>query len=294
MKNAFFCLAIWLGCLPSLFSCVAAELVPKVERMLPMLFASEQGILQYDATGLVVWRADSGVSRDVWRLPNGNVLFPCNFTPGVAGGVREVNPQGKVVWEYKTNGWVLSCQRLKDGNTLVAASGRSELLVVSPQGVELKKITVRSKPHKHSITMARQIDNGNFLIVEENPKMVAEYTADGKVVWEMKTPFTPFSVIRMPGGTTLISGQDGIVEVNPAKEIVWRLGKADVADMGPRWFAGLQVMDNGDILVCNAGGKVPFFSVNRAKQITWRSPAKLTVEKGHGVFLLDNHGATLR
>ena len=265
-------------------------------RMVPALFATESRVVRLDQTGNITWQAESGVSRDAWLLPNGNALFACNFKPGIEGGVREVDPAGRIVWEFKTEGWVLSCQRLADGNTLVGAAGRCALLVVNPAGSVVNEIPVKMRqPHKHSLTMARQLENGNFLVVEEQLGLVREYLPTGKLAWEMTPPFRPFAAVRVANGNTYISGKDGIVEVSPDRKIVWHLTAGDVAEMGPRWFAGFQIRANGNIVVCNAGGTTPFFEINRSKNVVWK--CHLTREEagvGHGICLLDEEPPLLR
>ena len=254
--------------------------------MRPMLIATETQVIKVDRDGRIVWRTPSGVCRDVWGLVNGNVLFP--FNQKGECGVREVAPSGETVWEYRIPGqYVISCQRMKNGNTLVGASGQGAVLVVNPEGEVVHTIKVRAKHRKHSTTIVRELDNGHVLVVEESSRFVAEYTLAGKLVWEVKTPFPPFGTERLGNGNTLISGRDGIIEVTPGKQIVWRLTKAEVKEMGPRWFAGFRTLPNGNIVICNAGGKVPFFEVNRQKQVVWQS--KLTKEQvgpAHGFFLL--------
>ena len=264
--------------------------------MVPALFATESHVVRFDAAGNKTWESASGMSRDVWMLPNGNALFPCNFKPGVEGGVREVAPDGKVVWEFKTGGWVLSCQRMGDGNTLVGAAGQCALLIVDPAGKVIKEIKVAlRKSNIHSLTMARQLANGHFLVVEEELCMVREYLPDGRVAWEVKPPFRPFAAVRVKNGNTFISGQDGIVEVTPDKTVVWQVTREDVKDMGPRWFAGIQIRANGNIVVCNAGGKVPFYELNRDKKVVWQSTLPAGQPGlGHGIFLLEEKPPFLR
>jgi hypothetical protein len=268
--------------------------------MKPMIYATEHSIVAYDSSGTETFHLETGaVSRDVWLLENGNILFPYYFKKGDRagqGGVREVNQKGETVWEFDAKGWTLSCQRLPDGNTLVGAAGQCALLVVNPAGQIINKINVKMRtPHQHSLTMARQLDNGNFLVAEETMKLIREYDPKGKVVWEFETPFTPFSVVRLHSGNTLFSGQHGLIEVTAEKKIIWTLTRSDVEAMGVRWFAGIQVLHDGHVLICNAGGRVPFFEVNREKEVVWQSPlSQEHVGLGHGIYLTEFKGTVIR
>jgi outer membrane protein assembly factor BamB len=254
--------------------------------MKPMLIANESEILKFNEQGEILWRTPSGVARDVWLLENGNVLFP--FNQNDSCGAREVTPSGETAWEFKLPGqYVISCQRLKDGDTLVGASCQGAVLVVNPEGKILHSIKMRAGDKKHSTTIVRQVESGNIVVVEESTGYVTEYTLDGKIAWEFQTPFRPFGVHRTDSGNTLISGKDGIVEVTPGKEIVWQLTREDVREMGPPWFAGFRVLPNGNIMICNAGGTVPLFEVNRKKQVVWRTT--LTTDQvglAHGLYVL--------
>jgi hypothetical protein len=75
---------------------LVAALVPALPaaaaepRMVPALFATETHVVRFDATGKQTLKIESGVSRDVWELPDGNILFPVNF--------YEVNRGKQVVW----------------------------------------------------------------------------------------------------------------------------------------------------------------------------------------------------
>jgi len=86
-----------------------------------------------------------------------------------------------------------------------------------------------------------------------------------------------------------------MVDVDAAGQTVWALSDGDIPHMGVRWFAGIQVLPDGNILVCNAGGKVPFFEVNRQKQIVWQWPASgPVVALGHGIERLEIAGSPLK
>jgi hypothetical protein len=125
-------------------------------------------------------------------------------------------------------------------------------------------------------------------VAEESARVVREYKPDGALLREFPVPFSTFSAARLTNGNTIISGQSGIVEVDSSGQTVWQLRKDDVPELGIRYLAGFQMLDNGDLLVCNAGGKVPLFEVSRAMppRVVRRYDAKLAF--GHGLALCPN------
>jgi hypothetical protein len=260
----------------------------------PFLCAAEgaKKIIRYGAGGRVAWEYPAEMSRDVWALPNGNVLFCFNrdYDSGKhnnPSGVLEVSPDKVVVFSFCTTGQVWSCQRMMDGNTLVGAASQGKLLVVSPGARVIKTIQVLSAPGHSCMRNARHLANGHFLVAEESAHAAREYTAEGNMVREIKLPFAPFSVVRLENGNTVICGQLTIIEVDPADKTVWSMKGGDLPELGIRWFAGLQVLPNGNIFVCNAGGKVPFLEISPDKRVAWQSPGTMTIPFGHGIQRLD-------
>ena len=264
----------------------------------PLLFACEgaRKIILFAADGSVAWEYPAEMSRDAWRLANGNVLFCYNnqydsHHNDNPSGVMEVSSDKRVVFHFQTTGQVWSCQRLADGNTLVAAASQGKLLIVDPTGHVVHTIKLLNTPSHSCLRNARQIAGGHFLVAEESAHAVREYAAGGQLVREIKVSFPPYSAVRLPDGHTLVCGGKAMVEVDGHEQAVWSLAEADVAQLGIRWMAGLQVLPGGTLLVCNAGGKVPFFEVNRRKQIVWQWPAAAPqVALGHGIQRLDVPG----
>ncbi len=264
-----------------------------------LLFASEgsKAILRYAADESVTWQYPAEMSRDVWQLPNGNVLF-CYNAQYVSSrsdnpsGVLEVTPDKKIVFEFKTTGQVWSCQRLPDGNTLVGAASQGKLLIVSPKGEVVKSIKVRNTPGHSCMRNARQLPNGHFLVAEENARAAREYSADGELAAEFPVPFPAYSAVRLENGHTIICGQKMLVDVDAAGKTVFSVSDRDIPEMGVRWFAGIQVLPGGNILVCNAGGKVPFFELTREKKIVWQATSPKAL--GHGIQCLDSSGPLLK
>lgn len=259
-----------------------------------LIFASEgaHALQWYDAQGKLAWSYPAEMCRDVWVLPNGNVLFCYNeqYSSGrqdSPSGVMEVTPDKKVVFQFRTTGQVWSCQRLANGQTLVANASQGKLLLVDAAGAVARTIALKNAPGHSCLRHARALPNGHFLVAEESAGMVREYDDAGRLVREIRVPFPPFSVARLASGETLISGRDGIVAVDAEDRVTWRVKASDLLELGVRWFAGFQVRPNGNLVVCNAGGKVPLFEITRETpaRVVWKWPGALPL--GHGICLAD-------
>lgn len=260
----------------------------------PLLYTSEElnKILRYNETGTVVWEYPADTARDVWLLPNGNVLFPYSVSNGLnqaETGAMEVTPDKRIVWQFKTTGQVYSCQRMSDGNTLVGATEQGKVLIVNPDGEVVKSFAIKNAAAGHSsMRNVRALANGHFLVAEENARAAREYDQEGRFVREFKTPFPTYSAIRLPSGNTVTCGKSGIVEFDSNGDAVWELKAEDVPELGIRWFAGLQMLPNGNFFICNAGGKVPFAEISREKKIVWQAdPVVFKYTRGHGIQRLD-------
>jgi hypothetical protein len=260
----------------------------------PCLFAAEgaEKILRYDADGKIVWEYPAPMARDVWLLPNSNVLFCFNRNYNGAkqdnpSGVMEVSPDKKIVFSLSTTGQVWSCQRLPDGNTLVGAASQGQLLIVSPEARIVRAVRLLNPPGHSCLRNARQLPNGHFLVAEESAHAAREYSAEGSLVREIKLQFAPYSAVRLANGNTLVSGEQWIVEMDPADHVVWSVNGKDLPELGIRWFAGLQALPSGGLFVCNAGGKTPFLEFSPDHRVCWRSPTNMNVPLGHGIQRID-------
>lgn len=267
----------------------------------PLLYTSEsaQQIQRYDETGRVVWEYPADTARDVWLLPGGNVLFPYCISNGAdraETGVMEVAPDKRIVWQFKTHGQVYSCQRMADGNTLVGATEQGRVLTVSPSGQVVRSFPVTNAKAGHgSMRNVRALDGGRVLVAEESACAAREYDADGRLLREFKTPFPTYSAIRLPSGNTVTCGRTGIMEFDAAGHPVWELKDTDVPGLGIRWFAGLQMLPNGNLFICNAGGTVTFAEISKDKKIVWQSDTNLLKRSlGHGIQRLDVPGTPLK
>lgn len=100
--------------------------------------------------------------RLVHRLRSGNVLAAIE----AEGAAREVDPNGKVVWEIKGLADVYEALRLPNGNTLVACGAQKRVIEVTPGGNTVWELTAQDVPELNLtwITSLQRLRNGNVVI----------------------------------------------------------------------------------------------------------------------------------
>jgi hypothetical protein len=122
---------------------------------------------------------------------------------------------------------------------------------------------------------------------------VREYDADGGIVWEYALPLIEgraasggqqghgtavYHAIRLANGNTLIGGGNNnrVLEVTPAKEIVWSAGPSLKAPDGTpielRWVTSLQALPNGNVVIGNTHGgpgQPQLVEVTRKGEVVW-------------------------
>lgn len=248
------------------------------------------------ADGSIEWETKCGAIHDAHVLPNGNVLYQQGWTK-----IVEVKPSKETVWEYdaaRMNGnegrkvEVHAFQRLDDGSTMIVESGPARIIEVDREGKIQREIKLKvDHPSTHSDTrLVRKIAHGHYLVAHESDGVVREYDADGKIVWEFEVPLfgrekkgghgpeafgnSVFSAIRLPNGNTLIGAGNGhsVLEVTPAKEIVWKLEQNDLPGITLAWVTRVERLPNGNTVFgnCHAGPENPqIIEVTPEKKVVW-------------------------
>jgi hypothetical protein len=257
--------------------------------------------------GKVTWRYPDG-SRDGWALPDGRVLLAASKSKQYpSGAVVEVDKDGKTTFEFKgTQSEVDTVQPLEGGRVLLTESGpKPRLLEVDRAGNVLVEFPLQCQTSNHHMQtrMARKLPNGNYLVPHLLDKAVREYAADGKVVWEAKTPSEPkdswpFTAIRLPDGNTLITCTHGdmVIEVDKDGKVVWQVTNKDLPAPLLKDPCGAQRLPNGNTAICSygAGGEdeVKLLEVTREKKVVW---TYRTGRRGgiHEVQVLDVNGKPL-
>ncbi len=204
-----------------------------------ILFTQRSGVYEVDRKKKIVWSYKAPASHDADRLPNGNTLMAWGWGDDSSDPeVREVDPQGKVVWQWqaakhlKGEKRILDLEgfthtnsviRLANGNTLVSLRNFYMLVEVAPSGQIVWKLPdLITTPHDPEI-----LPNGNILVNTREPQVISEITPGGTVIWQYRPNQQDVNVVRynhrLPNGNIIFAERTKIVEVTPAKEIVWQL-----------------------------------------------------------------------
>ena len=185
-------------------------------------------------------------------------------------------------------------QPLDNGNVMIAESGPGRIIEVDRTGKLLKKVKLKlNNPHPHMDTrLARKIVNGNYLVCHEGDGFIREYDGkSGAVVWEYSIPLFDrqptgghgveawgnklFGAVRLENGNTLIATGNGhsVIEVSPAKQIVWHLKQDDLPNIQLAWVTTLEVLPNGNYMIgnCHAGPDNPLLVEiePNSKKVVW-------------------------
>jgi len=218
------------------------------------------GVHEINRNGDTVWSyLDKKVSHDADRLPNGNTIFVFgNNDQTDDAQVKEVNPEGEIVWEWyardyfdkppfntiNNQGWTHTnaVTRMANGNTLISPRNFGLLVEVDAEGEVVRTIgggvifgdqTIRLKAYENADPFAPHdpevLPNGNILMMSQYvPNRAIEMVPEtGEVVWEytVRDPdnWPVRDADRLPNGNTLITGTRKIIEVTPEGKIVWQL-----------------------------------------------------------------------
>lgn len=228
--------------------------------------------------GEITWKYPHS-SRDGWVLPNGNVLLALSKSSNYPhGAVVEVTRKNEIVFEYRgTQSEVNTVQLVDHNNVLLTEAGaRPRLLEVNRQGAVVVDVPLlaQTKDHHLQTRMVRKLANGNYLVPQLLDKVVREYTPQGKVVWEVKTPDMPFTAIRLKNGNTLIGCTLGhlVIEVNAEGKTVWQITNDDLPTKMINDACGVQRLPNGNTVITShhaKGDEVRLIEVSHDKKVVW-------------------------
>jgi hypothetical protein len=238
----------------------------------------KDSIFRVSKTGDIIWSYPAPNCQDIWSLKNGNILFTYHHGENGIGGVMEVTKDKEVVFHYQTKGEVHTCQRLENEDTMIGINKDATIIEVDKNGNIKKTISLKTERRGHdAIRMARKLENGHYLVAQEGDNIIAEYDETNKLINTFSSPGKCFEAIRLDNGNTLISDGSAcsVRELDKKGNVVWQITKDDFPEIKMNWLAGINVLPNGNIILCNwlghgkAGDGIPVFEISKGKEIVF-------------------------
>ncbi len=199
------------------------------------------------------WYTPIPTGRDIQLVGEGLILA------GTGNGYEEYElTTGKKVHELNTYPGTLAARRLRNGNTLLTGVNWQQkqgivLVEVNAEGAVQQMVNF---PGFDYVRLVRETNSGNFLVTANN--ILFEGTKDGTIVWKavigdaQKTH--AWQALRLASGQTVVSTGYG-----KNLEFFSTDGKltdtiSGPAAVNPNFFAGFQVLPNGNYIVANWQG----------------------------------------
>lgn len=220
------------------------------------------------------WYTPLPVGRDVQLVGNGRVLA------GTGNGYEEFElTTGKKVFELTRYPGTIAARRLRNGNTLLTGVNWQDkkgivLVEVNAAG-ETKQLYVY--PEYNYARLVRETASGNFLVTANNT--IFESNRNGEIVWKAvigdaeKTH--AWQALRLANGQTVVStGYQHKLEFFAAdgKLIDTITGPEKVH---PNFFAGFQILANGNFVVTNWQGHGPKMGASGTQVLEYTTAGKL-------------------
>ena len=260
---------------PGDFLLASADGVSVFNREGSMKFGKFATTLKDGRPGVVEW---SDMVYDGCRLPSGNYLCASHHY------VRELAPDGKIIWEFRVKAptELKTCVPLPNGDVMTVDADQMELVQLTDGGRRVTRripVPTRREADPHSrYNLLRRTPAGTYLLALRFEKAFVEVDDNGKELWRHPVPDLPVVAERLANGNTLMSWRGGLIEAAPNHEIVWELKAADLTEFPVIIFGGFHRFANGNTLIANSDwhyqnvqeNRVQVFEVSPAKKVVWK------------------------
>ncbi len=219
------------------------------------------------------WYMPIPPGRDMQLAGNGRVLIGT----GTGYEEREI-ATGKKLFELTSFPGTLAARRLKNGNTLLTGvnwQGKQGIVLVEVDAAGSIKRLINYIGFDY-VRLIRQTSSGNFMVTADN--IVFEGNDSGTIVWRVKiadTKMHAWQAIRLANGKTLVStgyGKDFQLFSADEKLVDSISGPPEVK---PNFYAGFQILANGNYIVTNWEGHGPKFGAVGTQLLEYTPKGKL-------------------
>ena len=229
-------------------------------------------MFEFDRNGNVISEIPTrGAAFEIWKI-GGNYLYPHLGNKGIS----LVDKTGDVIKTYVSESEIFTCQPLDNGGAVVGELTQKRIVELDSEFKISKIIPVKSEISGHEVMrMARKLKDGTYLVVHPGDCAIRQYDMDGNVVLEIPTYKNTFAAHLLDDGNVVYTSQTAVVIADRTGNTVWKADSEDLEETAPQWLTGLEILDNGNFLVCNwlghnrEGMGAPLFEIDRNKNIIW-------------------------
>ncbi len=220
------------------------------------------------------WYTPVPTGRDVQLVGNGRVLA------GTGTGYEEFDiVTGKKLYELTRYPGTIAARRLRNGNTLLTGVDWQ-----NKKGIVLVEVDAAGNIHQQYVypgfdyvRLVRETANGNFLVTANN--IIFEGNRNGDIVWKAvigdAAKMHAWQALRLANGQTVVS-------TGYAKNLAFFDANGKLVDtitgpaaVHPNFFAGFQVLGNGNYVVANWQGHGPKMGGSGTQLLEYTPAGKL-------------------
>lgn len=220
------------------------------------------------------WYVPVPMGRDIQLVGNGRILIGT----GTGYEEREI-ATGRKVHELTSFPGTIAARRLRNGNTLLTGlnwHGKEGIVLVEVNGNGSIQRVI-AFPGFPYVRLVRETVSGTFLIAAED--IVLEGNASGEIIWQAKVAGMAkphaWQAIRLANGHTVVStGYAKNLQVFAADGRLLD-SISGPADVNPNFYAGFQVLPNGNIVVTNWQGHGAAFGGSGTQLLEYTPQGKL-------------------
>ncbi|MEJ7738399.1 MAG: hypothetical protein WKF97_13300 [Chitinophagaceae bacterium] len=220
------------------------------------------------------WFVPVPAGRDIQLVGNGRVLI------GTGNGYEEREiATGNKVYELTSFAGTVTARRLRNGNTLLAGVNWQKkqgivLVEVDKTGRSLRLIAF---PGFTYVRLVRETVSGTFLVTAD--EIVFEGNAKGEIVWQATVTGLPkphaWQALRLGNGQTVVSS--GYAKNFQIFTVDGKLADSITgpASVNPTFYAGFQILANGNYVVTNWQGHGPAFGASGTQLLEYTPKGEL-------------------
>jgi hypothetical protein len=220
------------------------------------------------------WYVAVPPGRDLQLVGNGRVLIGT----GTGYEEREI-ATGKKVFEQTSYPGTLSARRLRNGNTLLAGldwQGKKGIVLFEVDNSGIIK-DMLSFPEFNYVRLVRETSSGTFLITAGTS--VFEADKKGVILWRAKIAGVEkpnaWQALRVSKGQTIVSsGYSKNFQVF-SKDGSLQSTITGPDNVHPNFYAGFQILSNGNYVVTNWQGHGPKFGASGVQLLEYSPGGKL-------------------